>query len=304
MIIYKKKDNLIYNFHYLTMLIYISMMLFLSLLFSHPLILLALFVSVVMVVISADIIKEWWEYLKFSIGFILLIVLINCIFVRLGTTVLFTGPYLPGLGKIRITLESLCYGMGMSIRLLLIISVFCLLNHVVNPDKVAKLLSRWGSKTTLALCLALRLFPIMREDFARITEVQQSRGVDFQKAKGVKKIKKYISVMGIMLLSSLERAFQQAESMQARGYGLKGRTTYIPDFWKPRDYILIGISTLGVCFIVYLLFLGYGNYNYYPHLQSITIKDIYLTMLLFLIFSFPAILAWGWGKWPILKSKI
>lgn len=304
MYIYQSKNNFIYKLHHITMLSYIVTVFLLALLYSHPLFLLALFFSVGAVGVSSGITQEWLSYLKTSKVFIFLIILINGLFVRVGSTALFTGPCLPVFGKIRITLEALCYGAGMGLRFLVMISAFCLFNFTVNPDKITLLLGKWGSKSSLALCLALRLFPLMKGDLVRIKEAQQARGVNWQERRFWSRLRQYMPVIEIMLLSSLERSFQLAESMQARGYGGGNRTVYTADLWRPRDYLLLVMLLTGLFLTVCCLFSGYGIYAYYPRLQAIHRVDFALASLLVPVFSFPAVLNWGWKKWPVLKSKI
>jgi len=49
---------------------------------------------------------------------------------------------LPLIGRRFFTLEALCYGAAMGIRLLGVITAFALYNTLVHPDKVTGLLSR------------------------------------------------------------------------------------------------------------------------------------------------------------------
>ncbi|MFZ5754424.1 MAG: energy-coupling factor transporter transmembrane component T family protein [Bacillota bacterium] len=304
MFIYRERDNLIYRIHPLTSIFYIFTIALLSLVFSHPVFLLALFLALGMVIVSAEITREWVTCLKFSLGFILIIIMVNCLFVRAGTTVLLVGPVMPGIGKIRITLEALCYGAGMGLRFFVIISAFCLYTHAVHPDKVLKLLGKWGNKTVLALSLATRLFPLMTSDFQRIMEVQRCRGVNFQENHWQKKLKKLVPVINIMLLSSLERSFQLAESMQVRGYGLGKRSHYTEELWHPRDILIITFVAIGIIMGTWLVFAGWTSYRYYPRLQPVDLQEIVMAGFLSIFFIFPACLNWGWKKWPLLKSRI
>lgn len=304
MYIYQERETLIQRLHPITSLCYIAALVLLSLLFSHPLFLLALFIALSTVIVSSGITKEWLTYLKFSLTFIILIILVNSLFVRAGTTVLLKGPFVPVIGKIRITLEAICYGAGMGLRLLVIISSFCLFTHAVHPDRVLKLLGRRYGKTMLVLSLSLRLFPLMAGDYVRIKEVQRCRGVNFQTGSFWAKTKKYLPVMHIMLLSSLERSFQLAESLQARGYGMGKRTHYTEELWRPRDFLVIAPVFMGTVAGVVLALAGWTGYRYYPRLQSIRVEEIILAGFLGLLLMFPALLNWGWKKWPFLKSKI
>lgn len=301
---YKERDNLIYKINSRTSISYILLLVLFSLVFSHPCFLVGLLLAIGVVIGAAGIVKEWIVYLKVSLGFIVIITLVNCIFVKAGQTVLLWGPYIPGLGKMRVSLESLCYAVGMGIRFLVIVSAFCLFNCAVHPDKILKILGKSGNKVILALSLSTRLFPVMMGDFHRIKEVQCCRGVNFQEKKLWRKAKKYIPIMNIMLISGLERSFQLAEAMEARGYGLKGRSYYSTELWRPRDFLIF--IALGIASVLgtWLMISGVTNYEYYPLLNDISGKDALEAGIFSLLLMIPAILNWGWSKWPLLRSKI
>ncbi|MCR6544843.1 energy-coupling factor transporter transmembrane component T family protein [Dehalobacterium formicoaceticum] len=304
MLAYKEKNNLIHQLHPLTAVSFIGVVFLLALLFSHPVYLLALFGGVSLVIIAAGIVPQWKGYLKFTVIMVLFMMVINAIFSNAGTTILLTGPRIPLLGEVEITMEALAYSVGMGIRLLVIISVFCLYSYGVHPDKVLKLLSRRGNKSVLAITLSTRLFPLITQDYQRITEIQRCRGVKFDKGGWWERIKKSIPVMSVLLLSSLERALQLAESMHARGYGSGPRTAIRHDLWRPRDRIIIVALCIGLGIGLWAVFSGTSAYAYYPRMERIQVDSVKNAGVLIVLLSTPALLSWGWGKWPLFRSKI
>jgi energy-coupling factor transport system permease protein len=304
MLIYREKDNLIHKLHPFTILTFIGVVLMLTLVLSHPVYLFGLFIAVGIVIVTADIFKEWKVYLKYCSLLIVFIIIFNAIFIRIGETVLYKSPGLPLLGEIRVSLEALAFGAGMGLRLLIIISVFCLYTYAVHPDKVLKLFNQGGSRSVLIIILATRLFPLLMQDFYRITEVQRCRGVKFDTGTRWKKIVNLLPVISVLLQSCLERSLQLAESMYAKGYGSGNRSYYNRDLWRPRDYlILAGIS---ICLVMGLFsaLSGWSNYSYYPRVSGITEREIVITSIMTLTLMMPAILNWGCNKWPLLRSKI
>jgi energy-coupling factor transport system permease protein len=301
---YQEGETLLKKLHPAVAVAYIAAIILLSLLFSHPLYLLALILSLGAVFVSSGLTKEWLSYLRFSLPLMVLIVLINFLFVRAGTTVLLKGPFVPVIGQIRLTLEALCYGVGMGVRLLVVISSFCLFTPGVHPDRVLRLLGRRWGKTMLALSISLRMFPLMAADYRRIKEVQSCRGVSFEAGSLWSRIKKHLPLMSVMLLSSLERAFQLAEALQARGYGMGKRTEYTKELWRPGDFLVLTSLILGTLGGVLLTLAGETAYRYYPRLQPIRVMDITAAGVLSLMLASPAVLDWGWKKWPLLRSRI
>lgn len=304
MFIYREKNNLLFKLHPYTMLLYIVVISLGALIFSHPVFLLGLLISLGLVIFSAEVQREWLGYLKFSLFFIFLIILINIIFVKVGNTVLFLTPELPLLGKVKITLESLLYAVGMGFRFLIIISAFCLFTYAVSPDKLLSVLGKWGNKIVLVIILSTRLYPIMVADTKRIIEVQRCRGVNFQEKNIFRKIKKYIPIINISLLSSLERSFNLAEAMETRGYGAGPRSFYSRELWRPRDFLMVLFILLSIFLAIYFIYKGITDYIYYPTLQKIHIREIIGAGIMSLLLMFPAFINWGWRKFPLLRQKI
>jgi len=304
MLAYREKNNLIHKLHPFTAVAFIGVIFILSLIFSHPVYLLALFCAVGLVISAAGIVSEWRTYLKFTLSMMVILMIINALFVHNGTTVLITGPKLPVLGKTKITLEALAYGAGMGIRLLVIISVFCLYTYGVHPDKVLKLFSKFGNKSVLAITLSTRLFPLITQDFKRITEVQRCRGVKFDTGGWWERIKNSVPIISVLLLSCLERSMQLAESMLARGYGSGSRTSFRHDLWRPRDSIILASLSIGLIVGVWTVILGSSDYSYYPRMDKIDLNSLKLAGVLMGLLAMPAVLSWGWKRWPLLKSKI
>jgi energy-coupling factor transport system permease protein len=304
MLVYREKDNLIHKLHPFTIVFFIAVIFILSLVFSHPVYLLGLFIGVSAVIIASGNFSEWKIYLKMSVFFMLMIMFINTIVVQTGDTVLLTGPRVPVFGRINVTLEALAFGAGMGLRLLVIISVFCLYTYAVHPDKVLKMFSRLGNKSVLLVALSTRLFPLMVSDYKRITEVQKCRGVKFDTGKRLERVKNFMPVISILLLSSLERSMQIAESMNARGFGTGKRSSYSRNFWRPRDIIIIAALSINLLFGILAAVKGWSAYNYYPKLTYFKISELYIVVIVVLTLIVPAVLNWGWKKWPLWKSKI
>lgn len=304
MLAFHEKFNLIHQLHPITNLVFTGVVFLLALICSHPLYLLVLFMATGAVIVAAGHREEWLSYLKFSLIMILMLIIVNVTFVHYGETVLYTGPRLLVIGELIITLEALAYAGGMGLRLLVIISIFCLYTNAIHPDKVLKLFSRRGGKSVLVVTLATRLFPLMVQDYIRITEAQRCRGVKFGSGNWYERIKKTPPVFKILLVSSMERSLQLAESMHARGYGSGRPSSYQIELWRPRDFIIMPVLGLGLLSGLWSLMHGWSSYNYYPRLADFQSEEIIMAAVIMLTLSFPAILNWGWLKCRSLRSKI
>lgn len=301
---YQEKDNLIFKLHPVTQLSFLGTVFLFSLIFSNPVYLLGFWLAMVMVIISAGIFDQWLVYCKCSLVMMLFIIIINVIFSGAGATVFYRVNGIAGLGELRFSMESLAFGFSMGLRLLVILSIFSLYTYVVNPDKVLGLLGKRGGKSILAVTISLRLFPLMMQDIKRISEIQRCRGVLRSQGNLWQRASMYKPIIGIMLISSLERSLQMAESMYARGYGSGPRTYYHQAQWRPRDYLVMFLTAAAAAAGIGAIVEGWAAFTFYPVLEEIQITEIYYCGLLVFGLLFPAILNWGWKKWPQLKSRI
>lgn len=302
MLAYRERDNLIHRLHPLAAMSWIGVVVILALIFSHPAYLLVLLVALGVMLLSSGSFWEWKPYFLAAVGMAVVIVAVNAVVSGAGTTVLMWGPEIPVLGRLHVTLEAVCYGAGMGLRLLVIMSAFCFYTYAVHPDKILKVAGRFGGRVALVVALATRLFPLLAADLHRITEVQRCRGVMLNKGSRWVRAKNWLPVTGVLLVSSLERALQMAESMQARGFGSGMRSSYRRETWRPADYWVAAAS--GIAFGAGLLsfFLGWSDYEYYPALEEIVPGEMAAAAFILLCLVVPAALNWGWKRWPSLRS--
>lgn len=303
---YEERGLFFQTLHPLTTFAHLGTLLVLALLFNNPLYLTGLLLATGLAIWSANGLETWEVYLKAGLVMTVPVIAINTLLVHEGNTIIWYGPFLPVVGRLRITLEALSFGAAMSLRLLELISIFCLFNLVVHPDKFLNLLSRFASKSTLVVSLAVRMLPAMAARLENIKSVQQLRGVDFRKGSGKERIKKYSSLINILILSSLEDSLETAESMQARAYGSGARSCYDRSLWRPRDILCLAGTALALGISLGGLFHGFGTYSYYPQMDRVVDGPLALAFLFILLFglSVPVLLSWGWHSCPYIRSKI
>lgn len=303
---YQEKGLFLQSLHSAASLTYILVLLVLSLIFYHPLFLAGILLVTVLTIWAADGLAAWEGYMKYALWMVALIMVINPLMVQAGKTVLWQSPHLPLLGRINITMEAICYGAAMGVRLLDIISIFCLYSLIVHPDRLLNLLSRFAGKSGLVVSLATRLVPVMASSMNNIREVQQLRGVDFKTGSIKEKIGKYAAVFNVLLVSSLEDSLNIAEAMQARAFGSGPRSCYRREFFRPRDWICLAGCLFSLAVALYAVVGGLAAYHYYPRLDSL-IKGGATVLALAAVLCgllLPVLISWGWQRCQFLKSKI
>lgn len=303
---YQDKGLFLQSFHPAAVLAYLFVLLLLSLLYDNPLYLLSLLLLLALLIRGVDGFEVWEGFLKAGVFLMLVVMAVNPLVIRAGATIIWHGPYVPFLGRLDISMEAMYFGAVSGLRLLVIMSVFCLYNLMVNPDNVLNLFSRAAGKSVLMVALATRMFPTMVRDLKRIKEVMQFRGVDFEEGGLWVRVKKYSGLYNVMLLSSLEDSMEIAESMQARAYGSGRRSVYSRNLLRPRDYLSMGASLLALFAAAWGLHNGCGRYAFYPVADALVSDSSPLAALFVVLFylSVPLILSEGCKYCRFIKSKI
>lgn len=302
--LYRQKDNFFYKLHPFTLSFYVFTVFVLALLHMNPVYLVPLLMITGVVIVASGNKDPYKGYLRLSLPLIVMLMIINGLFIKAGATVIYRGPVLPVLGRIRITAEALAYGGGMGLRLLIIISAFCLFTYTVQPDRFMKLFGPFGNRTVFLMTLSIRLFPLMVTDYRRIMEVQRCRGVRFNSSRWPERVRNLFPVVSVLLLSSLERSFMQAESMYARGFGSGRRTQYSSELWRRRDSIINILTATALIFGIWLQVAGISAFEYYPRMTSLASVALWPVAVLVLLLSAPVMMDWGWHRWAVFRSRI
>lgn len=303
---YKDRGTFLQSLHPAAGLSYLAALLLLPLFLNHPLYLVSILLTGLLAAIVSGAAAGWCTYLAVGIWPAFLLLLVNPLLSQSGDTVLCCLPALPVIGRRLITLEALCYGAVMGVRLLAVITVFGLYNTLVHPDKVTGLLSRFAWKSALLVSLATRMIPTLSRELTAAREVQQLRGVDFAAGDLRQRLQKYGWLLELVLLSSLEGSLQTAEAMQARAFGCGPRSSYHQNLVRPRDYLCFFSGILAVVLSLYARVRGYADFIFYPRLGYAAAGNagwqLYLVVILTVLL--PLIIGWGWQRWPYLRSKI
>src|SRR6202011_2996620 len=148
---------------------------------------------------------------KFAVALALVPVLFSVALSRFGQHVLFTLPAIPIIGG-RWTFDAVAFGASTGLALLLTVAVFAVVQSTVRSADVVAILPRplYRAGTTVALALAFA--PKTLTAFQSIREARQLRGqrTGWRSAP---------ALLLPLLLTTLERALQYGESLDARGFG-------------------------------------------------------------------------------------
>lgn len=170
---------------------------------------------------------------RFLLPMLLFVVIINSFFNHYGVTALFILP-----SGNNFTFEALVMGIVSGITVVSVIQWFFCCNEVVTEDKFMHIFGRILPKGALVVSMILRFVPLYRRRYKEISQARKCMGLNGTDSF-ICKMKNTFKNIGILVSWSFENAIETADSMKARGYGLKGRTYYSRFQWHTGDTLAL-----------------------------------------------------------------
>ena len=224
------------------------------------------------------------RHLSFVIPMSLLVAIANPLINHRGVTLL--GMFL----NQWITLEAIAYGITAGLSLAALILWFGCYSEVMSSEKFLYLFGKIAPASALLISMALQLVPKLNRQLTEIRESQEMLRPERKNLSG--KLGTALRHTSTLVGWSLEGAVEQTDSMKARGYGLRRRTTFHLFHFDYRDLrFFCGVMILfGVCVIARAF--GHGTMEFYPRMDAvITGQSGILLYILFGMLAFlPAIL--------------
>jgi energy-coupling factor transport system permease protein len=145
-----------------------------------------------------------------------------------GTDVLWSGPTVPVLGAIDVTVEEIELAVRYGLRLTAVALAFSAYALVLDHDRLL-LAVGFARRSALAAALATRLIPTLERDAGGLMEAVRGRGL------AIEGVTARARLLSPLVAGSLERALSLAESMEARGFGRPGRSRAPSAPWRRWD---------------------------------------------------------------------
>ncbi len=170
-------------------------------------------------------------------------------------------------GNYDVTKEQLFYELNVMMKYLTVVPSVFMFITTTNPSEFAASLNKIGVsyKVGYALALTLRYIPDVQDDFKKIKNAQEARGIDMSgKATFRKRIRNVSAIIFPLVFSSMDRIDIIANAMELRGFGKnKKRTWYSAKPLKAGDY---GVIAFAVLFSTIALFITFkdGSRFYNP----------------------------------------
>ena len=131
------------------------------------------------------------------------------------------GPVAVSIGPLRIGAETLVNGLGLAARLLAIVLAGLLATATTQPTDLADALVqqlRVSPRFAIGALAALRLLPVMSQEWQVLAMARRARGVDAGRSP-IAAIRLFASQLLALLVGAIRRATRMALAMEARGFG-------------------------------------------------------------------------------------
>lgn len=278
---------MINNLHPFVLFIYFLYVIFIAVFTFNPFFLIPALFGALLLLIKLDGLKT----VKVSIAYFIIFIIIalsNPLFSHNGVTVLFF------INDSRITFESLMYGICAALMIVSALVWFNCFHKIFDSEKITYLLGRLFPKLALVFSMTLSFIPRMIKDFKSINNSQKSIKQS--------RIKRYTGSFSAVITRSMENSIVTSDSMNARGYMLKGRTFFHRYQFTVTDAVYLCVFT--ALFVLSLIWKS--EVNFYPVIQmNINVMN-YLSVIAYMILALlPFVLEVKEAlKWKLSLSKI
>lgn len=238
----------------------------------------------------------------YMLPMMILTALINTLFNHKGVSIL---CYFPNGNPL--TMESLVYGICAAGMLVGVICWFSCFNEVMTSDKILWLFGKTVPKISLLMSMSLRFIPLFAKQLRITASTQKCLGFDSEDKNIIKRMKNAITVLSSVVTWALENAVETADSMKARGYGIRGRTSFSVFKFDKRDLCaLLFVSAVGI-YVLTGFITGKLSFSYFPAIKKADSSFFGKSV----IFAYFILCVYPIGveirekiKWNVLKSKI
>ena len=149
----------------------------------------------------------------------------------------------------------------------------------MTSDKFLYLFGKPFPGTSLLITMTLRFIPQLQQNRR---EIRQSQAMlQEEGTRLLQRLGSALRNLSVLLTMSMEAAVETADSMKARGYGAKRRTTFHLFRFDGRDARTLGLilAVAGICITARAF--GHGYMEFYPAMTPVLLGSSSYTMFFF-----------------------
>ena len=241
-----------------------------ALTFDTRVLLVMIAVGIVIVIVS----KTEWRQVSTVLKAVLFFMVVNLICIFLFAPLQGCEIYgsrtdiLHIAGRYTLTREQLFYEFNVMLKYFTVIPTILIFLVTTDPSELAASLNRAGVPYTLSysLAIALRYIPDVQDDFHRIRNAQEARGIEMSgtREKLINRIRRTASIIAPLLFSTMDRIDVISNAMELRGFGKHGRRTWYAQRPLKRADIIVLIAAVAFTIIALYVTFADGSRFYYP----------------------------------------
>jgi len=166
------------------------------------------------------------------------------------------------LGPMRLTVEGLAYGVGASLRFVVILVVSVVFVSCTSTEDVSVGLSRLRVPFPVAFVVstAMRLMPTFVTAARAVVEAQAARGLSARSRNPLVRFRQLLPVLVPLLMYALRHAGQMSVALEARGFSLhRPRTSYLSPRFTPWDGLVLVVLAVVFAGCLALRLQGHGT---------------------------------------------
>jgi energy-coupling factor transport system permease protein len=253
--LYQERQTGLHSLHPVTKLLLLLIGFAGALAFSHPLWLLAPALALLLVTLCFRLLPA------FRTVWVLMLILF------LVTVILWTlfyggGEPIASLGPLRLSRQGLLRGLGMGLRLEVMIATGIVYLVTTRIEEFTWALSKLGVpyRAAFTLGLSFRLVPLFLAQARRARDAQIARGLDLSSGGPLRRVRNHLPLFAPVLLSAIRRADRLAIALEVRGFGSRPtRTSLRRHSFAHRDWAALLLLGAAVTTAFVLRGLGFGG---------------------------------------------
>ncbi|WP_294463788.1 energy-coupling factor transporter transmembrane component T [uncultured Anaerofustis sp.] len=296
-----RENTMFYNHSAFVNMLYFIVVMGMTMFFMHPAVLFISFISS----FSYSLYLGGAKSLKFSAGVLLplliFIIILNPLINHQGSTILFY------INNKMITKEAIYYGFFAGFMIIDMFLIFSSFNKIMTGDKIVYLFKGTIPKLSLMFSMTLRFIPRYKEEFNKIKASQKCIGEGLDDGNIFDRIRHGVNIISALITFALEDGIDSANTMVARGYELKGKSSYKNEKFTNVDKVLL----IFMMIIIVILIMGiYNNAFHIIFFSDFSFTSIggsnIIYFISYLIFAFIPLLIEIKEEivWNLLKQKI
>ena len=202
-------------------------------------------------------VRSYAKSLLYALPILIVVAVSNPLFNGLGLSVLFYVWDTP------ITLEAVCYGLCAGGMLVGVIQWFSCYQAVMTSEKFLGLFGRLSPVLSMMVSMIFRYIPATVRKAGEIRDAQLAMtGMSPRTRK--EKISRGVRMASILMSASMEDSIETADSMRARGYGMKKCGRRVHDHFRLRDAVVLVILLAFIVLNGFFIFFHANRFMFYP----------------------------------------